>query len=219
MPIQITELKKEILRVSLETQACHIGSALSCVEIVWDTCRKMKKEDYFVFSKASGVAALYVVLAELGTIPKDKVAYYLKNYPLPSTKVPGCTFEGGSLGHGLPFAVGLALSLKRDKKKGRVFCLVGDGDIQEGTTWESMLFRRQHKLDNLKVIYDANGLQAFGRVEDILLPYYYFLLYMGVDIRDTIKGKGVKFLENKVESHYHNLTKQEYEKAIRQLTD
>ena len=215
---KLNKLRKEVLRISYKAGACHIGSSLSCLNIIYNLYFKtMKKDDLFVFSKASGVSALYVVLAEKGIILREKLVYYLKNYPLPDSKVPGVIFTGGSLGHGLPFAVGMALALKKQKKKGRVFCLVGDGDMQEGTTWESLLFRRQHRLDNLKIIYDANGLQACGEVEKILTLPLKFLEENGVNVFYTIKGAGIRFLEDKVESHYLNLTKQTYEEAIKQI--
>ena len=209
------KLRREIIEASYKAHACHIGSALSCVDIVLDIYNKMGKDDIFVFSKASGVAALYVVLAEKGYFPKSKVAYYLKKYPLPSRKVPGVTVDGGSLGHGLPMACGIALA---DKKR-KVYVLMSDGELQCGTTWESLLFKKQHKLNNLKIIVDANEFQACGKIKDILDVPWDFLRSMGIKVVKTIKGKGVSFMENNNDWHYFNLDENTYKEAIRQLTD
>lgn len=209
------KLRREIIEASYKAHACHIGSALSCVDIVLDIYNKMGKDDIFVFSKASGVAALYVVLAEKGYFPKSKVAYYLKKYPLASRKVPGVTVDGGSLGHGLPMACGIALA---DKKR-KVYVLMSDGELQCGTTWESLLFKKQHKLNNLKIIVDANEFQACGKIKDILDVPWDFLRSMGIKVVKTIKGKGVSFMENNNDWHYFNLDENTYKEAIRQLTD
>ena len=209
----IRRLKREIIKASYLVGACHIGSALSAIDIIWKIYAKMNKRDIFIFSKASGVAALYVVLAERGYFPKSKVAYYLKNYPLPNRKVPGVMIDGGSLGHGLPIAIVIALT----NRKRNVYCLMSDGEIDEGTTWESLLFKKQHKLDNLKIYCDWNKFQACGKIKDILDIPWDFIKSMGVKVVDTIKGAGVDFLENKVESHYVNLTPELYLKAIKEL--
>jgi transketolase len=206
-------MRKSIIENSYKAGACHIGSALSCVEILVDIYfNKLKENDVFIFSKASGVSAFYSVLAQKGIIPQNKVAFYLKKYPLPNKNVPGCLFSVGSLGHGLPFAVGMAL-----KSKGNIYILLGEAEVQEGTFWECLLFKRQHKLKNLKIIIDNNGLQALGKVKDILELPYSFLKQNGVMVVKTIKGKGISFLENKVLSHYLNLDKNGFEKAILQL--
>ena len=207
-------LRKRILEASYEANACHISSALSCIDILISLYFKvLKKGDRFIYGKVSGVAALYVVLAEKGIIPKEKIAYYLRKYPLPSKKVPGILHGIGSLGHGLPFAVGLALS----NRKRNVYLLMSDGEIQEGTTWESLLFARHHKLKNLKVIVDRNGLQALGKTEDIIgIKKGLELLkqLFPIKVVETVKGKGVPWMENKVEWHYFNIDETRLEKAL-----
>lgn len=211
------ELRKDIIRYSFKANACHIGSALSSLDIIVDIYDKKKKKDLFVFSKASGICALYAVLAKHKLIPKSKIAYYLKNYPLPSKEVPSIIWSGGSLGHGLPFAVGLALA----NRKRKVYVLLGDSEIQCGTTWESILFARQHKLKNLKIVIDRNGLQALGKTEDILgidKALEVLNTLFPIKIVKTIKGKGVSFLAGKVESHYINLTKKQLALALFELT-
>jgi transketolase len=238
----VKKIRRDILKASFETKACHIGSALSCVEIIaalYD--RILKKKDIFLFSKASGVAALYAVLAEKGIIGKEKIAQYLKEYPLPGKEVPGVIWSGGSLGHGLPVAVGLALA---DRKR-KVYCLVSDGELQEGTTWESALFANHHKLANLTVVVDRNQFQACGATEDILKlePLAKKFQAFGWDTKEidghnlfkieralkikhqkpliiiakTTKGKGVSFCECDYTWHYRNLDEELLKLGLREL--
>ncbi len=211
------KIRKMVLLASYDAKACHIGSSLSCVEILVDLYWKtMKKEDVFIFSKASGTATLYSVLSEKEYFPKEKLVYYLKHYPLADKEVPGVVHSVGSLGHGLPVAVGLALA-DRDRD---VYCLIGDAEIQEGTTWESILFARHHKLKNLKIIVDRNFYQACGHTEDILkIDKALELLnkLFPIRIERTTKGKGVDFCENDYKWHYKNLDKKLLEKALKQI--
>lgn len=211
------EIRKDILNASFEAGACHLGSALSCVEILVDLFNDtLKDDDIFLFSKASGVATYYAILAEKGFFPKEKLVYYLKNFPLASKEVPGVIHSVGSLGHGLPVACGLALA----NRNRRVFVLISDGEVDEGTTWESALFARHHKLNNLHVIIDVNGIQACGRTNDVLcletaFPFLEKTL-PNLIIIPTTKGKGVDFMENKVEWHYKNLSQPQLLDALNQ---
>ena len=213
------KIRLSILKSSFEVQACHISSALSCVEILVSLYWKiLKRGDIFIFGKASGVSALYCVLAERGIIKKSKVNEYLKKYPLASTEVKGVVHSVGSIGHALPVAVGMALG----NRKRKVYVLLGDADVQEGTFWESMLFAHQHKLDNLEILIDRNGLQACGKTEDILaLDGIFGGIYniFPIKVFRNIKGKGVDFMENDYEWHYKNLTKEQYEKAVFQISN
>jgi transketolase len=210
---KINELRRDILQSSFDAGACHIGSALSCLGILVDLFyNQLTQDDIFIFSKASGVSAYYSILADKGYFPKEKLSFYLKNYPLPSKEVPGVLHSVGSLGHGLPIAVGLAY-VNPNK---RVFVLISDGEVEEGTFWESLLFKRQHKLENLKIIVDWNGCQAIGRIEDVLDLPWDFIKSMGVDVVKTIKGAGVSFLKDRIESHYINLTPELLERALKE---
>lgn len=214
----VKRIRRQIIEASYKTKACHLGSALSCVDILVDLFfNRMKKDDLFIFSKASGAAALYAVLAEKGYFPKNKVVYYLKKYPLASKKVPGVLIDSGSLSHGLPQAIGMALVLKKDKKKGRVFCLMSDAECQEGTFWESLLFIKQHKIKNLEIYIDWNKFQACGKIKDILDIPWDFVKSYGIKVIDTIKGKGISFCEGNNEWHYKNLTPELYKKAMEEL--
>jgi len=210
------KLRKSILRDSFKAHACHIGSSLSCIDILVDIYSDMNKEDRFIFAKASGAAALYLILARDGIIPKNKVVHYLKNFPLVSKEVPGVIHGVGSLGHGLPVAAGLAFSDRTRK----VYVLLGDAEVQCGTTWETILFARHHNLKNLKIYVDRNKLQALGNTEEILgIDKALILLkqLFPINVVQTIKGCGVPFMENKMEWHYLNLTPALLRKALEQL--
>jgi transketolase len=212
------KIRLSIIESSYRTGACHISSALSCVEILVSLYWKiLKKNDIFIFGKASGASALYCVLAERGIIKRSKVNEYLKKYPLASTEVKGVIHSVGSIGHALPVAVGMALG----NRKRKVYVLLGDADVQEGTFWESILFSHQHKLDNLEILIDRNGLQACGKTEDILaLDGVFGVIYniFPIKVFRTIKGKGIDFMENDYTWHYKNLIKELYENAILQVS-
>jgi len=245
LDILAKKIRRRILTASHEAKACHIGSALSCVEILIAIYFNiLKEEDVFIFSKASGASAFYSVLAEKGIILKDKVVHYLKHYPLPSTEVPGVKLSVGSLGQALSVATGIALAKKLKEENGKVFCLVSDGELDSGNVWEAVLFAAHHKLNNLIVICDYNKHQACGKINEVLnlepldekweafnwnvatLDGHDMGLLQSalswknrmpfVIIANTIKGKGVSFCEDKTEWHYLNLTKEKYEEAIRQ---
>lgn len=215
---KVRQIKSDILNASFESGACHIGSALSCVDILVPLLYgTLSEKDVFLFSKASGVSAYYAILCDKGHFSKEKLAEYLKNYPLPSTDVPGVIHSVGSLGHGLPVAVGMAFA---DRTR-NVYCLMSDGEVQEGTTYESALFARQHKLTNLFVIVDDNEIQGLNYTSGILdlQTAYDFLrnTLPNVDIVRTVKGAGVDFMEGKPEWHYKNLTPELLEKALCQI--
>ena len=177
------EVRKKILTMAFNAQSAHVGGALSCVEILVALYFKIMKvfpkdpenklRDRFVFSKAHDGKALFAVLAQRGFFNKKILnGYEMNNGLLPghSTRhcVPGIEVSAGSLGHGLSMAVGMSLALKKDKKKQRVFAMLSDGECDEGSTWEAILFAGHHKLDNLIVIIDYNKLQGFGFTKDIL---------------------------------------------------
>lgn len=130
------------------------------------------ERDLLVLSKGHGVIALYACFRELGWITDGDVRGYLGNGTrlrgLCESDVPGCEVSSGSLGHGLPVAVGMAYGLARLHSRRRVWCIVGDGEMNEGSMWEAMLFAAQHRLEKLTVIVDANGFQAMGRTDEVL---------------------------------------------------
>ena len=201
------KIRIDILNASFSAKACHIGSSLSCVDILVDLFYTKKiKPEQLIFSKASGVATYYAILADLGYFPKDKLHEYLRDYPLASKHVPGVIHSVGSVGMGLSVAVGLALS---DRTKD-IYCLISDGQLNEGVTYEAALFARQHKLTNLHVICDFNGKQAMGSTDDILnldtAVDFFEKTFPDFKNVKTIKGAGVDFMENDYTWHYKNLT-------------
>jgi len=176
-------IRKKILKMIFTSQASHIGSALSCVDILTVLYFKilaidpknpwLENRDRFILSKGHAVAALYATLAERGFFNKKLLKSYCangSNLPGHASRncVAGVEVSTGSLGHGLAIANGIALAGKRDKKNYRVFVLLSDGECDEGSTWEAILFAGHHKLDNLVAIVDYNKWQAFGRTKDVL---------------------------------------------------
>ena len=219
MEAKISQIKKDVLIASYEAGACHIGSALSCVEILVKLFygNIIKNDDVFLFSKASGVATYYAILADKGYFPKEKLSYYLKNYPLPSTEVPGVVHSFGSLGHGLSISCGMALG---DRNR-NVYILLSDGECQEGSTLEAVSFAKQHNLSNLHVFVDNNKFQALGKTDDIMNMDGIFSFMKSTlpncVIVDTIKGAGVDFTAGDNSWHYRNLDKEHLEKALCQI--
>jgi transketolase len=129
--------------------------------------------DRFILSKGHGAAIVYAVLAERGFFPLEYLDTYCQDGSklaghITSHAVPGVEVSTGSLGHGLPIGCGLALAGKRDSRPYRVFVMLSDGELDEGSNWEAILFAPQHQLDNLIVIVDYNKIQSFGSVKDVL---------------------------------------------------
>ncbi len=177
------EIRKTVLSMIIEAHASHIGSAYSIVELLVYLYNKVLRidpkkshfasRDRFILSKGWGVVALYAVLSRKGFFDKSLLNTYCKdgsNLIGSATKngIPGIEATTGSMGHGLPIGVGMALASKLQNKDNRVFVLVSDGECDEGSTWEAILHAGHHKLDNLIVIVDYNKWQSFGRVKDIL---------------------------------------------------
>ena len=154
-------IRTNILKITYKAKSSHIGSCLSIVEILSVLYGKvLKKKDRFILSKGHAALALYCTLFEKKFISLKVLNSFgfnktvLMNHV--SHKVKGVEFSTGSLGHGLPVAVGKALKFKINKENNKVFILISDGELNEGTTWESLLFASHHKLDNLNIIVDYN---------------------------------------------------------------
>lgn len=160
-----------------------MGSSLSMVEILSVLYGKilhydpknpdLPDRDRFILSKGHGCAVYYALLAEVGFFPLDWLDTFCENGSLLAghathANVPGIEISTGSLGHGLGVATGMALAGKRDGKPWRVFCLLSDGDCDEGSTWEAVLFAPHHKVDNLVAIVDYNKIQSLGTVSEVM---------------------------------------------------
>ena len=175
-------IRLHTLEMVHQANASHIGSCLSIADIlailygqilnVDPDNPKLPERDRLILSKGHSAAILYATLAECGFFPKEWLETYCQDgSPLTghvSHHVPGIEVSTGSLGHGLPIGCGMALAGKRDKQPYRVFVILSDGELDEGSNWEPILFAPQHQLDNLVVIVDYNKIQSFGTVKEVL---------------------------------------------------
>jgi transketolase len=253
------DLRRKIVDMVVTGGDGHIPSAFSIIDIVTLLYKKILKfdaknpewldRDYFILSKGHGCLALYVNLHRHGFITDDDIAMFCKSGGIlgehpDRTKVPGAEASTGSLGHGLGFAVGIAIGLKIQNLNNKVFVLVGDGECQEGTVWESANVACNRKLGNLCVIVDWNqpGMQlmpfddmpkkwaAFGwnvylvdgHSDDEILEVLNKIEFTtdgipSVIVANTIKGKGVPMLEGHGIWHHRIPNDQEYQKIMEVL--
>jgi len=255
-------IRRHSLEMVSRANASHIGSALSIADIVAvlysqvlrvdPNQPQLPERDRFILSKGHSCVAVYAALAGKGFFPISDLESYgrdhsnLMNHI--SHKVPGVEFSSGALGHGLPFGVGKALAAKRQKADWRTFVIMSDGEMDEGSNWEALMFAAHHKLDNLVAIIDYNKLQSLTTVAQTLglEPLAAKLQAFGwavqevdghdheqlskalssvpwetgkpsVLIAHTIKGKGVSFMENKVEWHYRSPSEEQLAQALAEL--
>jgi transketolase len=257
-----TLIRRYALEMVSEACASHIGSALSIADIVAvlyervlrvePTQPQMPDRDRLILSKGHACVAVYAALAIKGFFPVSELETYgqdhsnLMNHI--SHKVPGVEFSSGALGHGLPFGVGKALASKRLKASWRTFVILSDGEMDEGSNWEALMFAAHHKLDNLVAIIDYNKLQSLTTVAQTLgiEPLAAKLSAFGWSVQEidghdhgqlsqalssvpweagkpsvliahTVKGKGVSFMENKVEWHYRSPSADQLAQALAEL--
>lgn len=176
------ELRRSIVDSISEGSSGHLPSAFSLIEILTTlyyyqfnnspSTFEQKTHDPIILSKGHGCLALYIILADLGFFPQEELHQFstpqgiLGGHPV-SFKVPGVEFSSGSLGHGLSFAIGKAIALKKSKSHRRVAVILGDGECNEGSIWEAALSLNKHQLNNLIIIIDRNRVQSFGATEDV----------------------------------------------------
>ena len=172
-----TELRRKakmrLLRMHYESGVGHIGGNLSCLDLLLLLHHAvLKPGDQFVLSKGHSAGAYYVTLWTLGQIDDDELCEFhqdntrLSGHP-PTSGIPEILFATGSLGHGFSLAAGLALGKKLRGDPGTVYCLTSDGEWNEGSCWEALIFARQQKLSNLVLMIDVNGFQGFGSTRDV----------------------------------------------------
>lgn len=176
------QIRIDSVRMTNAAHSGHVGSMLSMAELIAVLYEKvlnvdpknpdMPDRDRFILSKGHAAAGVYSALAHKGFIPVEWLdRYYCDDGKLMghiSHKVPGVEFSTGSLGHGLPVAVGMAIAARYAKSKRRVICMSSDGDINEGSSWEAIMFAAQEKLSNLTMVVDYNRVQALGHSEDVI---------------------------------------------------
>ncbi|MBN2000944.1 transketolase [candidate division KSB1 bacterium] len=251
--------RKKILTYIKQANAGHTGGSLSCVDILNVLYNRILnvtpenfydlKRDHYIQSKGHSVEALYVVLADKGFFPESDLETLCQHGSRyvghPTRKVKGIEHNTGALGHGLSYGVGVALAGKMDNK---VFVLLGDGELAEGSNWEALLTASHYQLDNLCAIVDLNRLQitdwtrnvcctdpldekfkAFGwsvqhvdghdvkALTKVLSSVPFEKGKPSMIIANTVKGKGVSFIENNYKWHHHVPTDEEYKKAMKEL--
>ena len=264
---EIKEFAKAIRRTAVQmaynTHTSHTGGALSQADILAVLYSGVMncspetmddpKRDRFIESKGHNCASYYAALALKGFMNYEELmANYCKDgsvfFEHVCHKLPGVELSTGSLGHGLPVAAGLALGSKRSNIPFNVYCIIGDGEINEGSNWEAIMFAAHHKLDNLCVILDKNGMQAMGDTKDILCldPMADKIRVFQWNVCDidgnniqqllnafgsfkscknmptfivanTVKGKGVSYMEHNLKFHYSAPNKDELKQAMEEL--
>lgn len=243
--------RRRLLRMHYESQVGHIGGNLSALDIMMVLYHRiLGKEDVFVLSKGHAAGALYVTLWSLGRLTDEELCHFhadgtkLSGHPCPKW-LPDVPFATGSLGHGLPLAAGIALGKALRSQPGRVFCLISDGEMQEGSTWEAIIFIKHHRIAPLTVLIDTNGLQGFGTTEEVSgleLSAGKFREF-GLPVKEidghdlaaitaactaespgaeviiarTHKGHGVSFMEDRMEWHYLPMTAEQYRQALEEV--
>jgi len=249
--------RETIIKAIYASKSSHIGSCYSCVDIlaviygallkVDDIIKNTIDRDYFVLSKGHAAAALYSILKEVGfdINLEDYGANGSDLMTHASCKVPGVELSSGSLGLGLGHCLGRALANRKDGIDSKVICLLSDGELNEGSNWESFMMASHLKLSNLTIVIDKNNLQSLTTTENTLnlgslankfgqfdlevididghdhqtlrLAFQKKSALTKVIIANTIKGKGVSFMEDKVEWHYRPPNQGEYREALREI--
>jgi len=259
--LKAIRLRKRLLEVICHAGAGHTGGSLSCLDILNVLYNRIlrvspetfadPKRDRYIQSKGHSVEALYVVLADCGFFPEaelDSLCRYQSRFVgHPTRKVPGIEMNTGALGHGLPISVGLGLAEQMDQAGYRVFTLLGDGELAEGSNWEAAMAAAHYKLDNLTAIVDHNTLQITGRTRDVCSnePLDDKFRAFGWTVRtvnghdiseltaalsrppgdgkptciiaNTVKGKGVSFMEDVAKWHHGVPSEQELRQALSEL--
>ncbi len=245
------DARRRLLQMHYESGVGHIGGNLSALDALLIIHHEyLNKTDEFILSKGHAAGALYVTLWSLGCLEdNDLKQFHMDNTILPghppANKIQGISFATGSLGHGLSLATGTALAFQLMNSGSKVVCLTSDGEWQEGSTWEALIFASHHCLSNLTVMIDHNNLQGFGSTSEVasMSPIWNKLRGFDVDLHvidghdpeairaaiegerqrlrvivlRTIKGHGVSFMENRMEWHYLPLSKAQFKMAIKEI--
>ena len=253
-------IRKNIINAMGINKSAHVGGSLSCVDILTVLYGRVLKNigkdtqdrDRFILSKGHCALALYAALAEFGIITEDELYTFGENdsdFPthIVQNKQKGLEVSSGSLGMGLPFGIGSAIALKRKNLDKKVYVLVGNGELNEGSNWEAIMFAGARKMDNIVVIVDDNKMQNDGYSKNVL-PVFDLgakIEAFGWDIitvdghnleeleaafekaknnkvptaviANTVKGKGISFMENNSIWHNSKMTEEEYSDAMKEV--
>lgn len=241
---------ERLLAMHAKAKVGHLGGNLSCLGGLCAILNLIRPRDRFILSKGHSAGALYVALANKGVLPEEE----LDTFHQDGTRLPGhppantfeeIPFATGSLGHGLSLAAGFALSQKLRQNGDRTYCLTSDGEWQEGSTLEALIFACHHKLHNLTIVIDHNGLQGFGTTAAVASTNPLWEKIAGFDVETvvvdghdlaaitkelarpqervraiflrTIKGWGVPGMEGEMESHYLPLSEEQHQAALMNL--
>ncbi|QCP50760.1 transketolase [Trinickia violacea] len=249
---RLLEIRRRLIRMHYESGVGHVGGNLSSIDALALLFNEyMGPSDHFVLSKGHSAGALYTALWSAGKLDDSQLATFHKDDTLlaghpPASGIPEIMFATGSLGHGLSLAAGTALADRMHGKNNRVFCLTSDGEWQEGSTWEALIFASHQQLANLTILVDHNQLQGFGATDAVasMAPLWEKIRGFDVEIEvvpghdlpsirkaldkrharphiivlQTTKGKGVSFMENRMEWHYLPINETQYNQAIAELT-
>lgn len=254
------EIRKLVIHQSRRANVGHIGSSLSIADIISalfsfvlrGAGTKDLERDRFVLSKGHAALALYAALHVKGLITKEQLETYCgddSDFGVhPESHFPGIDFSTGSLGQGLSMAVGAALAARMQQSDRRVYALISDAELNEGSVWEAAMFAAHHHLDNLVAIVDWNGQQAMGKSRsiinnDLMLERWTSFGWDAIEIdghnqeelRDSLLlrtdakprlvlartsfGKGVSYMEGKLKWHYWPMSDEEYEIALQELDE
>jgi len=254
---EINAIKRDIVRTSYYSKEGHLGSSFSVLDILYVLYRRIMKfsaknvddvdRDYMILSKGHASLGHAAILNSIGVISDEQLTKYcsyesILGGHLNRLKVPGVEASTGSLGHGISISIGIALAMKIKKQTNKVFVIVGDGEINEGTFWESMLLGAHHNLNNLCCIIDYNRsndralkldpledkIKAFGWDVTVIDGHSHDSIFNALSkyspnrpkmiIANTVKGKGVKQIENNHAWHKRSPTEEELERMIKELS-
>jgi transketolase len=261
-PSLARRLRAHALRMTHAARSSHIGSCLSIADmlaVLYGATLRVDPHrpdwadrDRLIVSKGHAAAIVYAALAERVFLPIAELESYSRDAGRlaghVTTAAPGVEFSTGSLGHGLPVAAGMALAAKRSGAAWRTFCILSDGELDEGSNWEAVQFAQHARLSQLVALVDYNKLQSFGSVADISdlhpLADKFRAFNWGVHeidghdhdaltralsdpapladrptviVAHTVKGKGVSFMENRLEWHYRSADREQLALALAEL--
>jgi transketolase len=259
----VRKAKLKALQLAHHANASHLGGAFSIADVLSVLYSEVlkynaedptwSKRDRMFYSKGHACTILYAILQEIGFFSEEMLDSFSENGSILtmhiSHKVPGVELSTGSLGHALGVACGVALAGKIKKETWKTYCVVSDGELNEGSNWEAIMFAAHHKLSNFTLIVDYNKIQSLGFIKDIInldplkAKFDAFNFYTveidghnheqilsaledgnnifkpKVIIANTVKGKGIDFMEHQLAWHYKSPNKEQYTNAIKQLEE